>query len=80
MRLLKKKVLKKKEDVKPVTAKATAKKSSDDEIAVAIATAIYLYTQQQVSEKQDLKMTIKRIDKPYSPWSSKIYMMRKWPR
>ncbi len=79
MGLLKKKT-KKKEDAKPVASKTTAKKSSDDEVAVAIATAIYLYTQQEVSEKQDLKMTIKRIDKPYSPWSSKIYMMRKWPR
>lgn len=80
MGLLKKKITKKKEDAKPVASKTTAKKSSDDEVAVAIATAIYLYTQQEVSEKQDLKMTIKRIDKPYSPWSSKIYMMRKWPR
>lgn len=80
MGLLKKKIIKKKEDTKPVAAKTAPKKSSDDEVAVAIATAIYLYTQQEVSEKQDLKMTIKRIDKPYSPWSSKIYMMRKWPR
>lgn len=79
MGLLKKKT-KAKEETKPVATKTTLKKSSEDEIAVAIATAIYLYTQQQVSEKQDLKMTIKRIDKPYSPWSSKIYMMRKWPR
>jgi hypothetical protein len=79
MRLLKKKT-KVKEDSKPAAPKTTAKKSSENEIAVAIATAIYLYTQQQVEEKQDLKMTIKRIDKPYSPWSSKIYMMRKWPR
>jgi len=79
MALLKKKP-KKKEEAKPVAAKTAPKKSADDEIAVAIATAIYLHTQQQVNEKQDLKMTIKRIDKPYSPWSSKIYMMRKWPR
>ena len=80
MGLLKKNIIKKKEDTKPAAAKTAPKKSAEDEVAVAIATAIYLYTQQQVSEKQDLKMTIKRIDKPYSPWSSKIYMMRKWPR
>jgi hypothetical protein len=79
MALLKKKT-KKAEEVKPVAAKTTVKKSADDEIAVVIATAIYLHTQQQVSGKQDLKMTIKRINKPYSPWSSKIYMMRQWPR
>ncbi len=80
MGLLKKNIIKKKEDTKPAAVKTAPKKSAEDEVAVAIATAIYLYTQQQVSEKQDLKMTIKRIDKPYSPWSSKIYMMRKWPR
>lgn len=80
MGLLKKKEIKRKEDTKPAAVKTAPKKSAEDEVAVAIATAIYLYTQQQVSEKQDLKMTIKRIDKPYSPWSSKIYMMRKWPR
>ncbi|MDD5360988.1 MAG: hypothetical protein PHN88_02575 [Ignavibacteria bacterium] len=77
MALLKKR--ENKEEKKPV-AKPQAKKSgSDDEIMVAIATAIALYTQGSY-ETFDSKMTIKRIDRPYSPWSSKIYMMRKWPR
>lgn len=80
MRLLKKKPqAKAKTEIKPPTVK-TAKKSNEEEIATAIATAIYLYTQQQFNDKQDLKMTIKRTDRPYTPWSQKIYMMRKWPR
>ena len=79
MRLLKKPKPKAdtKSETKPVQAKIV-KKSSDEEIAAAIGTAIYLFTQS--SEKQDLKMTIKRTDRPYTPWSQKIYMMRKWPR
>lgn len=80
MRLLKKiPKVKAKTEAKPPALK-TAKKSNEDEIATAIATAIYLYTQQQFNDKQDLKMTIKRTDRPYTPWSQKIYMMRKWPR
>ena len=80
MRLLKKTPqAKAKTEVKPPAIK-TAKKSNEDEIAIAIGTAIFLYTQQQFTEKQDLKMTIKGTDRPYTPWSQKIYMMRKWPR
>lgn len=80
MKLLKKKPQAKiKTEVKPPAVKPT-KKSNEDEIAIAIATAIFLYTQQQFDDRQDLKMTIKRTDRPYTPWSQKIYMMRKWPR
>jgi hypothetical protein len=62
------------------TAKASAKKSSADaEITAVIAAAISLFTL-DVHDPEEYKMTIKRIDRPYSPWSSKLYMMRKWPR
>ncbi len=62
------------------TAKATVKKTSaDNEVMAAIATAISLFSQ-DVHDNEEYKMTIKRIDRPYSPWSSKLYMMRKWPR
>jgi len=77
MALLKKIV--KKEEKKIPVAKVPAKKSADDEIAIAIATAIFLHTQQQIHDTENSKMTIQRIDKPYSPWSSKNHMMRKWP-
>ncbi|MFA5012461.1 MAG: hypothetical protein WC644_10985 [Ignavibacteria bacterium] len=80
MRLLKKTQQAKGKTEAKSPAVKTAKKSTEDEIAIAIGTAIYLYTQQQFTEKQDLKMTIKRTDRPYTPWGQKIYMMRKWPR
>ena len=78
MALLKRKIPKK-EEKKPAAKPQSKKSVSDDEIMTAIATAIALYTQGSY-ETIDSKMTIKRIDRPYSPWSSKIYMMRKWPR
>ena len=80
MKLLKKSKPKPKTpEVKTAPAK-TNKKNPDEEIAAVISAAIYLYTQQQNGERADLKMTIKRTDRPYTPWSQKIYMMRKWPR
>ncbi|MCE1165031.1 MAG: hypothetical protein LWX07_06490 [Bacteroidetes bacterium] len=79
MALLKRKKQVKKEEKKPAPKPQAKKSGTEEEIATAIATAIALYTQGS-SEKIDSKMTIKRIDRPYSPWSSKIYMMRKWPR
>ncbi len=80
MKLLKKsKPAAKTPEPKPAVSKAV-KKNPDDEIAAAISAALYLYTQQQNGGRADLKMTIKRTDRPYTPWSQKIYMMRKWPR
>jgi hypothetical protein len=55
------------------------KAGSDDEIAVAIATAIHLFTQ-EVHDDENYVLTIKRIQKPYSPWSSKIYGLRVSPK
>ncbi|MBN1632938.1 MAG: hypothetical protein JW917_02085 [Ignavibacteria bacterium] len=60
-------------------AKLTEKSGSDDEIAVAIATAIHLFTQ-EVHDDEKYVLTINRIQKPYSPWSSKIYGLRVWPK
>ncbi len=79
MALLKRKIKPKKEEKKPAAKPQVKKSGAEDEIATAIAAALALYTQ-GAAETIDSKMTIKRIDRPYSPWSSKIYMMRKWPR
>ena len=49
------------------------------EIAAAIATAVYLF-QNQLHDYEDTVLTIKRITKTYSPWSSKIYGLRKAPK
>jgi len=70
----------KKADTPVSAAKASGKKTSvENEIMAAIAAAITLFSQ-DVHDTEEYKMTIKRIDRPYSPWSSKLYMMRKWPR
>lgn len=48
------------------------------EVIGAIATAIYL-SQELHDEESDI-LTIKKISKTYSPWSSKIYGMRYFKR
>ncbi len=53
--------------------------SISGEVSAAIATALYLHLQ----EKHDLEntvLTIKRVQKIYSPWSSKIYGLREVPK
>jgi hypothetical protein len=62
--------------------KAVEKKKPADkgeEINAAIAAAIFLY-RQEVHDYEDTVLTIKRIDRAYSPWSSKIYSLRKYQR
>ena len=49
-----------------------------EDLNAAIATALYLY-KQEVHDYENLVLTIKRVEKKYSPWSSKIYSLRKWP-
>lgn len=48
------------------------------ETIAAIASAIYQY-QQQLHDQESTILTIKKISKPYSPWSSKIYTLRQIP-
>ncbi|MCX7610582.1 MAG: OadG family protein [Ignavibacterium sp.] len=49
------------------------------EVNAAIAYAIYLYFN-ELHDKENPVITISRISKAYSPWSSKIYSLRKYPR
>lgn len=58
---------------------APEKKESNDDISVIIAATIHSYLQ-EVHDYENYRLTIKRIDRLYSPWSSKIYGLRKWPR
>jgi len=44
------------------------------EMNAAIATALYLYFN-EIHDEESHEMTIKKIIKTYSPWSSKIYSM-----
>jgi Na+-transporting methylmalonyl-CoA/oxaloacetate decarboxylase gamma subunit len=51
---------------------------SGDETA-AIAMALHLFFEEQHDEESNI-ITIKRIERRYSPWSSKIYGVRNFPR
>ena len=47
------------------------------EINAAIGVALYLYLS-EIHDEENTVMTIKKVSKTYSPWSSKLYSMR-WP-
>ncbi len=49
------------------------------EVNAAIAYAIYLYFN-ELHDKENTIVTINRVSKIYSPWSSKIYSLRQYPR
>lgn len=46
------------------------------ELGAAVAMAIQLF-QQELHDHETALLTIKKINRSYSPWSSKIYSMRK---
>ncbi len=49
-------------------------------VNAAIATAIYLYFSELHDEESNI-ITIKKVQKAYSPWSSKIYSVaNNWPQ
>jgi len=53
--------------------------SISGEISAAISTALFLH----MREKHDLEntvLTIKKVQKVYSPWSSKLYGLREMPK
>ena len=47
--------------------------------AAAIAMAIHQYFEEQHDEESNV-ITIKKVSRRYSPWSSKLYGMRETPR
>ena len=49
------------------------------EVNAAIAAALYYY-KTGLRDIESSKLTIERVAKTYSPWSSKIYGLRKDPR
>ncbi len=51
----------------------------DGEIHAAISIALHLYSK-QLHDFENMKMTINKTMKPYSPWSSKIYSVTPWNR
>ncbi len=52
---------------------------SEEEIVAAIGVALNLYLQAS-SDYENMVLTIQKVVRPYSPWSSKIYGLRQYPR
>jgi Na+-transporting methylmalonyl-CoA/oxaloacetate decarboxylase gamma subunit len=48
------------------------------EVATSIAMALYL--SRILHDEESDVLTIKKVSKTYTPWSSKIYSMRNYPR
>jgi hypothetical protein len=55
------------------------KNDVQEEEAAAIALAIHMY-QSEMHDKESFTITLKKVSKIYSPWSSKIYTLRQNPR
>jgi len=49
------------------------------EVNAAIAMAIHLYYA-EMHDKEETVLTINKVSRTYSPWSSKIYGLRQYPR
>ncbi len=53
--------------------------SMSGEINAAIGMALFLHFE-EVHDFENTVLTIKKVQKSYSPWSSKIYGLREYPR
>ena len=51
----------------------------NEETIAAIALSIYM-NRTELHDFESSKLTIQRISRNYSPWSSKIYSLRRSPR
>ena len=53
--------------------------SHSGELNAAIALALHLY-HSQIHDIESFKITINKVSRNYSPWSSKIYGLRRFPK
>ena len=58
---------------------AIASEEMSGEVNAAIAMALFLY-QNELHDNENTVLTIQKVSRNYSPWSSKIYTLRKSPR
>lgn len=52
--------------------------SISGEVSAAISLALHLHFE-EAHDFEDAILTIKKVQKPYSPWSSKLYGLRQYP-
>ena len=64
----------------PATAEIISKVAlgREPEVNAAIAMALHLY-QSELHDYENTVLTIQKVSRNYSPWSSKIYTLRKTP-
>ena len=65
--------LKEKRSIEAETGKSSEVRTPDTQAAIALA--LYMYFNEMHDEESDI-ITVKRVSKTYSPWSSKLYSMR----
>lgn len=68
-----------KKPVKEVVISEIVKQNVSGEVSAAIALALNMYVS-QYHDHEETVLTIKKVARNYSPWSSKIYGLRKSPR
>ena len=77
MKLNKEKLKKKKQKGEPET---TEDDYIEGNVTAAISLALHMYFNELHDEESNI-VTIKKVKKSYSPWSSKIYSVQNnWPR
>lgn len=62
-----------------VTKKTIHNADVNEETAAAIALAMHMY-KNEMHDQESFTITLKKVSKMYSPWSSKIYTLRQNPR
>ena len=59
--------------------RVVANQEISGEVNAAIAMTLYLY-QNELHDYENTVLTVHKVSRTYSPWSSKIYSLRKYPR
>lgn len=73
------KTIEAKKATEATVSQTSPKAEIHEETAAAIALAIHMYTS-DIHDQESFTITLKKVSKIYSPWSSKIYTLRQNPR
>jgi hypothetical protein len=67
------------EEVQKPASPEPVENNISGEVNAAIAMALFLYSS-EIHDQENPVITMIRVSRTYSPWSSKIYGLRKLPR
>ena len=62
-----------------LAVKGAGENDVEEETAAAIALAMHMY-KTELHDQESFTITLKKVSRIYSPWSSKIYTLRQNPR